>query len=56
MQIMAFIFNCETQSRRIKLQKAKITLDQENATQDLWRADALTFVRRDPTKAAPPAN
>ena len=55
-QIMAFIFNCETQSRRIKLQKAKITLDQENATQDLWRADALTFVRRDPIKAATPTN
>lgn len=52
-QAMAFIFNCETQSRRIKLQKAKITLDSENPSADLWRADALTFVRRDPIKAAP---
>jgi hypothetical protein len=49
-QIMMFIYNCETQSRRIKLQKAKITLDAEQAPADLWRADALTFVRRDPLR------
>jgi len=51
-QIMSFIFNCETQSRRIKLQKARISLDPALAAQDLWRADFLTFVRRDPTKLA----
>lgn len=51
-QIMKFIFDCETQSRRIKLQKAKLTLDPDVAAQDAWRADSLTFVRRDPIKAA----
>jgi hypothetical protein len=55
-QIFLFIFNCETQSRRIKLAKAKITLDPDQAVQDLWRADSLTFVRRDPLKGSAPAN
>ena len=51
-QIFGFIYNCETQSRRIKLQKASISLDADQATADLWRADSLTFVRRDPIKSA----
>jgi hypothetical protein len=51
-QLIAFIYNCETQSRRIKLQKAKITLVEERAAEDMWRADSLTFTRRDPVKVA----
>ena len=51
-QLMAFIYDCETQSRRIKLQKAKFSLDPEMAPQDLWRADSLTFTRRDPSKTS----
>ena len=50
-QIFGFIYNCETQSRRIKLQKARISLDPDQAANDLWRADSLVFVRRDPIKA-----
>lgn len=54
--IFKFVYNCETQSRRIKLTKAKITLDPDMAVQDLWRADSLTFVRRDPLKGAAGTN
>ena len=54
--IFSFIYNCETQSRRIKLTKAKLTLDPDMAVQDLWRADSLTFVRRDPLRGATEAN
>lgn len=50
--LFTFIFNCESQSRRIKLQKARLTLAEENAVADLWNADSLTFVRRDPAKVA----
>lgn len=50
-QIMKFIYNCESQSRRIKLQKARISLNASRATEDVWSADSLTFVRRDPAKA-----
>jgi len=49
-QIMKFIYHCETQSRKVKLQKAKITLVEDQALDDLWKADSLTFVRRDPLK------
>jgi hypothetical protein len=50
-QVMKFIYNCESQSRRIKLQKARISLNASRATEDVWSADSLTFVRRDPAKA-----
>ena len=50
-QIMKFIYMCESQSRRIKLQKARIALVEDRATDDIWSADSLVFVRRDPVKA-----
>ena len=48
--LMKFLWYCETQSRRIKLQKARLSLSEENAVQDFWNADSLTFVQRSPTK------
>jgi hypothetical protein len=51
--VMKFIFNVESQSRRIKLARAKITLVEEKAADDYWVPDSLTFVRRDPAKAEP---
>ncbi len=48
--LFTFLYNCESQSRRIKLQKARLTLAEENAVEDFWNADSLTFVRRDPAK------
>ena len=49
-QLMKFLYNCEAQSRRIKLQKARLSLSEENAAQDFWNADSLTFVQRSPYK------
>jgi len=51
-QIMKFIFNCESQSRRIKLQKARLSLPEEWAEKDLWNADSLVFVQRNAQKTA----
>lgn len=48
--LVKFIFNVESQSRRIKLARAKFTLVEEKAADDAWIADSLTFVRRDPAK------
>lgn len=48
--LMKFIYNCESQSRRIKLQKARFSLAEENAAEDFWNADTLTFVQRSPIK------
>lgn len=47
-QVMIFIYNVESQSRRMKLSKAKISLVEAKAQDDLWTPDMLTFVRRDP--------
>ncbi len=55
-QLMKFLYNCESQSRRIKLQKARLTLADENAVTDFWNADSLTFVRRDPAKSTAAGN
>jgi hypothetical protein len=49
-RIVMFIYDCETQSRRIKLQQARITLVEDKATEDYWSADSLIFVRRDPMR------
>jgi hypothetical protein len=53
-QIIAFIFNVEQRSRRIKLARAKLTLVEDKAADDIWVADSLTFVRRDPSKVEAP--
>jgi hypothetical protein len=42
-----FMWYAENGSKRIKLVKAKLTLDTKAAEQDRWRA-VLTFLRRDP--------
>lgn len=48
--LLMFIWNVESQSRRIRLARAKLSLVEEKAADDLWVADSLTFVRRDPAK------
>jgi hypothetical protein len=48
--IMKFIFNVESAARRIKLAKAKLTLVEAKADDDLWIADSLTFIQRDLAK------
>jgi hypothetical protein len=50
-QVMMFIYNVESQSRRIKLARAKLSLVEDKAADDYWVPDSLTFVRRDPSKA-----
>jgi len=52
-QLVKFIFNVESQSRRIKLARAKLSLVEDKAADDVWVADSLTFVRRDPVKVEP---
>jgi len=42
-----FMWYAENGSKRIKVVKAKLTLDTKTAEQDRWRA-TLTFLRRDP--------
>lgn len=53
--IVMFIYNVEARSRRIKLARAKLSLVEDKATDDLWVADSLTFVRRDPISPNPTA-
>jgi hypothetical protein len=48
--LVMFMWNVESQSRRIRLARAKLSLVEDKATDDLWVADSLTFVRRDPSK------
>jgi len=48
--IMKFIFNIESQARRIKLSRAKLSLVESRALDDLWTADSLTFTQRDLAK------